>query len=93
MGEETYQSVRSRLDDILEEVNREDISLDDALALYEEAVKLSLSACDLSESDLNLNAEAEDTEEVAAVEEAEGAAAEDIPSSDTMHGSASDPLE
>ena len=31
----------------------EDISLDDALKLYEEAVKLGLSACDLSEQDLD----------------------------------------
>lgn len=52
MIEETYNDVKARLDEIVNEVASADISLDDALALYEEAVKLSLSACDLSESDL-----------------------------------------
>lgn len=53
--EETFDSVRTRLDEIVSAVNSDDISLDDALALYEEAVKLSLAACDLSESDLKLD--------------------------------------
>ena len=42
-----------RLSEIVDEVSAEDISLDDALKLYEEAVKLGLSACDLSEQDLD----------------------------------------
>ena len=48
----TFPSVRARLDEIADEVAREDIGLDEALALYEEAVKLGLAACDLSEADL-----------------------------------------
>lgn len=48
----TFPSVRERLDEIAQEVAREDISLDEALALYEEAVKLGLAACELSEADL-----------------------------------------
>lgn len=49
---ESFEEVRTRLEEIVDEVNAEDISLDDALKLYEEAVKLGLSACELSESDL-----------------------------------------
>ena len=48
----TFAEVRDRLDEIVDAVNAEDISLDDALALYEEAVSLGLSACDLSERDV-----------------------------------------
>ena len=48
----TFADVKDRLDEIVEEVSKEDISLDDALTLYEEAVKLGLSACNLSESDI-----------------------------------------
>lgn len=48
-SDQTYDQVRDRLDEIVEAVSAPGISLDDALALYEEAVKLGLSACDLSE--------------------------------------------
>ena len=44
----TFEDVHERLSEIVDEVSAEDISLDDALKLYEEAVKLGLSACDLS---------------------------------------------
>lgn len=46
---DTFDEVRDRLDEIVEAVNAPDITLDAALALYEEAVKLGLAACDLSE--------------------------------------------
>lgn len=45
----SYEQVRDRLDEIVEAVSAPGISLDEALALYEEAAKLGLSACDLSE--------------------------------------------
>lgn len=45
----SYDQVRDRLYEIVEAVSAPGISLDEALALYEEAVKLGLSACDLSE--------------------------------------------
>lgn len=48
----SFADVKSRLEEIADEVAKDDVSLDDALALYEEAVKLGLSACDLSESDI-----------------------------------------
>lgn len=46
---ETFDQVKARLDEIVEAVNAEGTTLDEALSLYEEAVKLGLSACDLSE--------------------------------------------
>ncbi len=48
----SFDAVRARLDEIVEAVASDGISLDDALVLYEEAVKLGLSACDLSEADV-----------------------------------------
>lgn len=48
----TFEDMQARLEEIADEVSAEDISLDDALALYEEAVKLGLAACDLSETDV-----------------------------------------
>lgn len=54
MTQEAYDSfdaVRNRLEAIVNEVNAEGITLDDALKLYEEAIKLGLQACDMSEED------------------------------------------
>ncbi len=65
----TFDDVRNRLDEIVEAVNAPGISLDEALSLYEEAVKLGLSACDLSE---------EGAEELIAQEEAERAAEKEV---------------
>lgn len=48
----SFKDVRGRLEQIVDEVNAEGVTLDEALKLYEEAVKLGLSACELSESDL-----------------------------------------
>lgn len=48
----TFEELRARLDQIVDEVSAEGVTLDEALALYEEAVKLGLSACDLSEQDV-----------------------------------------
>ena len=48
----TFESVRTRLEEIVEAVGAEDVTLDEALALYEEGVKLGLAACDLSEKDV-----------------------------------------
>lgn len=49
----TFEDVHERLSEIVDAVSGENISLDDALKLYEEAVKLGLSACDLSEQDID----------------------------------------
>ncbi len=53
----TFPAIRERLSAIAEEVGAEGISLDDALSLYDEAVKLALQACDLAEDDLLENDE------------------------------------
>ena len=68
-----FTSVKTRLDEIVDEIAQEGISLDDALALYEEAVKLGLAACDLSEADI-LPPE----EEVIAADDVDGAGVDGV---------------
>ena len=68
-----FSSVKTRLDEIADEIAQEGISLDDALALYEEAVKLGLAACDLSEADI-LPPE----EEVIAADDVDGAGVDGV---------------
>jgi len=46
------KAVKSRLDQIVEAVSDESIPLDDALAYYEEAVKLGMKASEIMEADL-----------------------------------------
>ena len=76
----TFEDMQQRLEQIVDEVAAEDISLDDALALYEEAVKLGLAACDLSETDVEAYLAASSAhEEEAGVVSAEG---EDAQSAD-----------
>ena len=60
---ESYPEIDARLNEIVEEVKREDISLDEALKLYDEAVKLALKACDLSEEDFAEKAASEVVDE------------------------------
>lgn len=68
-----FSSVKTRLDEIVDEIAQDGISLDDALALYEEAVKLGLAACDLSEADI-LPPE----EEVIAADDVDGAGVDGV---------------
>ena len=65
---DTFEAVKSRLDEIVDAVGNEELPLDDALALYEEAVGLGLRASDLLEE----NIEAQRAEDEAATE-ADGA--------------------
>lgn len=78
----TFESVRTRLEEIVEAVGAEDVTLDEALALYEEAVKLGLAACDLSEKDV----EAAFPEDAPADAAAEDAPADDAPAEDAPAG-------
>ena len=48
---DTFAGVKTRLSEIVDEVSNDALSLDDALALYEEAVTLGLRASDLLEAD------------------------------------------
>ena len=72
----TFEAVHERLSQIVDEVAAEDISLDEALKLYEEAVKLGLSACDLSEQDIDAFVARED--EASAESGAEGAESQEV---------------
>ena len=48
---ENYSQVKDRLDSIVDKVTDENISLDEALDLYDEAVKLAMRASDMIEID------------------------------------------
>ena len=48
----SFADIQQRLDQILDEVSSSQVSLDDALALCEEAVSLGLSASSLLEEDI-----------------------------------------
>lgn len=61
----SFEDVKGRLDEIVEAVSSEDISLDDALKLYEEAVELGLVASSLLEENLEANNAAYDEEQAA----------------------------
>lgn len=50
--ESGFSAALARLEEIARDVDSDDITLDRALELYEEAVKIGLSACDLSELDI-----------------------------------------
>lgn len=60
---QSFEDVKGRLDEIVEAVSSEDISLDDALKLYEEAVELGLVASSLLEENLEANNAAYDEEQ------------------------------
>lgn len=57
------KAVKSRLDAIVDAVSDESISLDDALAYYEEAVKLGMKASAIMEADLLGPADADEQPE------------------------------
>lgn len=57
--ERNFSDTYARLSEIADEVSSDDISLDEALALYEEAVTLGLAACDLSEQDIFIDEDAD----------------------------------
>lgn len=57
---DTFAGVKTRLSEIVDEVSNDALSLDDALALYEEAVTLGLRASDLLEADIDADADTED---------------------------------
>lgn len=78
---ESFEDVKARLDEIVEAVSSDDISLDDALKLYEEAVELGLVASSLLEENLEASNAAYD-EEQASDRPAEDASEEEDRSSE-----------
>lgn len=67
--QDEFASVKARLEEIVRAVDDEDLPLDDALDLYEEAVKLGLKASSLLEVGIVVD-------EGAAADEAAGASAD-----------------
>lgn len=57
--ERSFSDTYARLNEIADEISNTDISLDEALTLYEEAVSLGLEACDLSEQDIFVDEDAD----------------------------------
>lgn len=88
-GYQTFEDVKSRLDQIVDAVSDESLPLDEALALYEEAVGLGLRASDLLEENIEAQRAADQTEGDAA--ETAGAAAPAEPVADPSDASPSDP--
>lgn len=68
MDSTTYNDVKDELSRIAEAVSDESISLEEALGLYEQAAKLGLAACDMSEKDIFSSEEPVMGEGVEAVE-------------------------
>ena len=50
---ENFDDIKGRLQQIKQEVAAEDISLDDSLKLYEEAVNLGMKATEVVDSNVN----------------------------------------
>ena len=72
----TYAEIKARLDEIAAATDDESMPIDDALSLYEEAVKLGLAASSLIEQDI----EARDAEDAQA--EKDDAEAQEDPAVD-----------
>lgn len=70
----TFDESKARLEEIADMVEDPEISLDDALKLYEEAVRIGLHACDVSEQDILGTDEARSPVEAEASGDAEAAA-------------------
>lgn len=89
----SFEEVKARLDEIVEAVSDEELPLDDALKLYEEAVQLGLAASSLLEENIDRsNAQfEEDSAEDAAEESSEAVADEAV--EDTADQPAEDPAE
>lgn len=53
--DQSFDSVKERLDEIVEAVNDEDMSLEATLDLYEEAVKLGMQASAILEENIGIS--------------------------------------
>ncbi len=58
-SQDSFESLKSRLDEIVEAVSDDSLPLDEALTLYEEAVGLGLRASDLLEEGIDERRQAE----------------------------------
>ncbi len=71
---ESYAQVKEKLDCLVDKVTDENISLDEALDFYDEAVSLAAKACDLLDvgTDEDVNGEAQDDARDEACDETHG---------------------
>ena len=60
---DSFEAVKTRLDEIVDAVSDDELALDDALALYEEAVGLGLRASDLLEENIETQQSVEEAGE------------------------------
>lgn len=75
----TYSDVNDRLKEIAEAVSDETLPLDDALDLFEEAVKLGMEASTMMEEDMAQRDAQAETEELAADAAFEAAISDELP--------------
>ena len=78
----TFDQVKTRLDEIVDAVGSEEMPLDEALSLYEEAVGLGLRASELLEEDIEARNELDDVQDGGAEAEAEAATSAEVAVSD-----------
>ena len=62
-SQDSFESLKKRLEEIAEAVGDESMALDDALDLFEEAVALGLRATDLLEDGINIDEESPDEQD------------------------------
>ena len=74
---DSFEAVKTRLDEIVDAVSDDELALDDALALYEEAVGLGLRASDLLEDNIETQQSVEGADEVSDVP------SDDVPAQET----------
>ena len=87
---ETFSEVRARLDEIVTQVRKKDLSLEKSLDLYEEAIKLGNRAAELvdkpdfSDEELASGQQAADADDAAAQGDEQEADAADDSADDTQ---------
>ena len=84
----TFEDVKARLDQIVDAVGDDSLPLDNALALYEEAVGLGLRASDLLEEGIEARREAEETRAAESDEAPADAAPDEAPAPPQADGAA-----
>ena len=84
---ETFEELKTRLDEIVEAVSDDSLPLDEALDLYEEAVSLGMRASDLLEAGIKVDEDAEERN-LAEAAEADGASEGIAPQDDAVQASA-----
>jgi exodeoxyribonuclease VII small subunit len=75
--DQDFEGVKARLDEIVKAVSDDELPLDDALELYEEAVMLGLRVSDLLEEGIDPVAEVDASDDAQSEEAAQDGAASD----------------